>query len=144
MTTIEKLQRLSEIQSFLESYESAKETDKSNLEKQQQELIDSVLTPEILAKVQEIKAEFAPKFEALENDAAYLEKKQEADALTEEIKSETIAAGETVKGSLLMAVYSKGRVSWDTKALDGYCVAHPEVEQFRKVGEPSVSIRKIS
>ncbi len=43
-----------------------------------------------------------------------------------------------------MAVWSKGRETWDTKSLDGYALAHPEIASLRKVGDPSVSIRKIN
>ena len=142
MTTYEKLEQLARLQDYLSSYESTRNDTREALTAEQQALIDSILTPEILAKVEEIKSEFAPKFEALENDTAYLAKKQEADTLTAEIKDDVVSAGETIKGSCLMAVYVKGRVSWDTKALDGYCVAHPEVEQFKKIGDPSVAIRK--
>ena len=142
MTTIEKLEKLAGIQQFLESFDLKKNQAREQLNAEQQALIDSILTPEILAKVEEIKAEFCPKFAALENDEQFIEMKAQAETLTAEIKEEVIAAGETVKSDSLMAVYSKGRVSWDTKALDGYCAAHPEVEQFKKVGEPSVAIRK--
>lgn len=99
-----------------------------------QALIDSVLTPEIRARLAEIDAEFAPQIEAVAANIA---------GLTDEIKAEVIAAGESVKGNHLQAVYTKGRVSWDTKALDGYATAHPEIASFRKVGEPTVSIRKV-
>ena len=58
-----------------------------------------------------------------------------------EVKTMVLALGESVKGAQLHAVYSKGRVTWDTKGMDGYVVAHPEVAAFRKVGEPSVTIR---
>jgi hypothetical protein len=37
----------------------------------------------------------------------------------------------------------KGRVSWDTKALDGYAVAHPEIEKLRIEGAPTVRIAKV-
>jgi len=144
MDTFQKLEKLAELQDFLYTYETTKDDTKAALDAEQQKLIDSVLTPEILAKVEEIKLEFKPKFEALESDEKYVAKKEAADILTAEIKDEVVKAGQTIKGSCLMAVFAKGRVSWDTKSLDGYVVAHPEVEQFRKVGEPSVSIRKIS
>lgn len=42
-----------------------------------------------------------------------------------------------------MAVYNKGRVSWDSSGLNGYMVAHPEITAFRKEGEPSITLRKI-
>src|SRR5512146_2680225 len=43
------------------------------------------------------------------------------------IKLDVLKAGATVKGVRLMAVWSKGRVSWDNKRLDGYAMAHPEL-----------------
>lgn len=63
--------------------------------------------------------------------------------LTEAVKASVIAEGESVKGERLQAVWVKGRTSWDTKALDGYSAAHPEIERFRKVGEPNVTIRTV-
>ena len=60
-----------------------------------------------------------------------------------EIRIAVTKLGQTVKGSALMAVWNKGRVKWDTKGLDGYAIAHPEIEAFRSEGEPSVSIRVV-
>ena len=60
-----------------------------------------------------------------------------------EIKELVKATGATVKSTFLMAVYAKGRISWDAKGLDGYAVAHPEILYMRKEGDPSVSIRRI-
>lgn len=144
MNTFEKLEKLAEINDFLATYETAKNDTKDALMAEQQRLIDSILTPEILAKVDEIKAEFQPKFDALESDEKYNAKKAEAEALTAEIKAEVIAAGKTVKGSCLQAVFTKVRVSWDDKGLSGFMLAHPEIEVYRKVGDPSVSIRKVA
>jgi malate synthase len=96
-------------------------------------LIDEVLTPEIKEKLAEIDAEFEPKIEQL---------LQEKSQLEAEIKDEVLNAGRTIKGTYHSFVWSKPRVSWDTKALDGYALAHPEIAQFRKPGEPSVSVRR--
>lgn len=63
--------------------------------------------------------------------------------LTEEIKSQVLDVGSTVKGSELMAVYNKGRVSWDTKALEGFAAAYPELLKLKSVGKPTVTIRRI-
>lgn len=63
--------------------------------------------------------------------------------LRDAIGGAVLELGQSVKASALHAVYASGRVSWDTKALDGYAAAHPEVSQFRKQGEPVVSIRPI-
>ena len=122
MNTQEKLDKIAD----LKSAQSLRESEK-------QALIDQVLTPEIKTKIAEIEAEFA----ASDNITDTI------NLLTEEVKSEVAQLGETVKGTFLMAVYSKPRVSWDTKALDGYITAHPELGKFRKEGEPSVSIRGI-
>jgi len=99
-----------------------------------QEAIDAVLTPEIKAKLADIETEFGYQTKAVDENI---------DLLTCDIKLRVIASGETAKGAHIQAVFSKGRVSWDTKALDGVVALHPELAQFRKEGEPSVSIRKI-
>jgi len=65
------------------------------------------------------------------------------DELTAEVKADVLNAGATVKGDYMMAVYNKGRVSWDTKGLDGFAIAHPEMQAFRKVGEPTITLRKV-
>jgi len=108
------------------------ERDVISLEKQ--ELIDKILTPEIKAQIAEIEAEFEPRIESA--DKAIAEQ-------TDFVKKLVINAAETVKGAFLQAVFMKGRVSWDTKALDGYAVAHPEIVAMRKQGDPTVSIRKL-
>jgi hypothetical protein len=61
--------------------------------------------------------------------------------LESEVRALVLANGASVKGTKLHAVYTKGRVTWDTKGLDGYAAAHPELATFRKEGTPSVTIR---
>lgn len=56
---------------------------------------------------------------------------------------EVIASEDTVTGEKLQAVFSKGRTTWDTKKLEGYTLAHPELNELKKTGKPSVSIREI-
>ena len=106
--------------------------DAINAEKQA--LIDEVLTPEIKEKLAEIDAEFDPKVDEILQQKSMLES---------EIKQEVLQAGRTVKGTYHSFIWSKPRVSWDTKSLDGYAAAHPEIQQFRIEGSPSVSVRKI-
>ena len=98
------------------------------------ELRDQIMTPEIKAQLAEVDAEEATTLEAV---------KSGIDTLTAEVKSDVLKSSVTVKGKYLQAVWAKGRVSWDTKALDGYAAGHPEIVQFRKEGEPSVSIRNV-
>ena len=99
-----------------------------------QRLIDAVITAEIKAKIAEIEAEFSGKGEAVS---------EKINALEAEVKELVKQAGKSVKGQFLHAVFTKGRVTLDSKALDGYAKAHPELSEYRKEGEPSVSLRKI-
>ena len=103
------------------------------ISQEKQALIDQVLTPEIKEKLAEIDAEFDPKVDELAQQKSMLEAA---------IKQEILQAGRTIKGTFHQFVWSKPRVSWDTKALDGYAAAHPEIAQFRTEGSPSVSVRK--
>jgi len=106
------------------------------IEMRKQELIDSVYTPDIKAKLQEIDAEFAAQYEGVDANIA---------SITEVIKSDVLVHGTTVKGQFLMAVYAKGREGgWDSAKLKGFAMAHPEILAAKKPdGDPTVSIRKI-
>jgi len=115
------------------------ERDAATLKKEQDKkaLIDSVLTPEIRAKVAEIEEEFS----GPANSSEFLGMIQR---LEDEIKSEVLKSGASVKGKVLQAVYSKGRITWDTSAMIGYAEAHPELNKFKKEGQPSISFRKVN
>lgn len=99
-----------------------------------QEAIDAIMTPEIKARLSDIEAEFGLMAEAAEQNIVTLEA---------EIKRAVIDHGSTVKDAHVQAVYTKGRVTWDVKALDGYAISHPELFVFRSEGDPSVSIRTV-
>ena len=95
--------------------------------------LEDAMPAEVKQRMNELEAEFGDKEEAVKDNIA---------ALEAEVKQAVLDEGATVKGGSLQAVYVKGRVSWDSKALDGYCKAHPELEEYRKQGNPSVSLRK--
>lgn len=92
----------------------------------------------VLAKVQAeldaIGAEFNPRLTEAGSKIGLIEA---------EIKLAVSELGKSIKGTRLQAVYSKGRTSWDTDKLTGYAAAHPEVLEFCKTGEPSVSLREV-
>ena len=48
---------------------------------------------------------------------------------------------ESLRGSLYQAVYTRGRVSWDTSGMNEYARDHPDVLKFRKESQPSVTLR---
>ena len=95
-------------------------------------LYGMVITPEIKAQLENIDREIDPIIEKFNARVA---------ELADLIKAEVIAAGQTISGEHHQAVYSKPRVSWDSKGLEGYAVAHPEILVFRSEGNPSVSLR---
>ena len=95
-------------------------------------MINSVIPPEVQERIDAIRAELAPNMDSLNETISNMESN---------IKERVLLVGETVKGSVLQAVYNKGRTSWDNKALDGYAKAHPELLEFRSEGKPYVSIR---
>lgn len=94
----------------------------------------AAIPAEVQKVLDDIDAEFGPSQDAISQEIALIEA---------EVKAAVLESGETSKGGSLQAVYAKGRVSWDTKALDGYAKANPAIAEYRKQGEPSVSIRKI-
>lgn len=140
MNTFEKLEELARINDFLATYESSKNDTKSLLDAEKQRLIDSILTPELLAKVEEINAEFKPKYDLLESDEPYVKNKKLVDELTAQIKAEVIENGSTIKGSVLQGVFTKGRYLYSDDPKSGY----EQVMVYRKLGDPSVSIRKVA
>jgi hypothetical protein len=94
---------------------------------------------EILKKIQgELDAldlEYKPVLEAAEENVA---------ALENEIKTDVLLYSETVSGGSYRASYSQGRVSWDNEGMTKYAASHPDVLQFRKQGNPIVSLRVVS
>ncbi len=67
------------------------------------------------------------------------------DELKEQIAAAVLEAGETLKTQYGRAEYVRGgeRATWDSKALEGYAVAHPEILKFKtvRVMEPSARIK---
>jgi hypothetical protein len=98
------------------------------------QLRKQIIPQEIQAQLDDLDAEMETTLEPVN---------QAVSDLTETVKQNVIVTGASVKGTFLQAVYSKPRVSWDNKGLDGFMVAHPEIKAFRKEGEPSVSIRTV-
>lgn len=92
----------------------------------------TVLVADIQAKITELEAE---------RDMLALDLDDAIDTVTKDIKSTVLEHGQSVKATHLHAVWSKPRISWNNKGLDGYAIAHPEILAFRKEGRPSVSIR---
>jgi len=57
------------------------------------------------------------------------------------VKGYVLIRGKTLKGDYYDVVFSKGRTTWNSKALEGYALTHPEILMCRQTSEPSASLR---
>ena len=122
MNTTEKLDRLAE----LDAHRDMVLVDKEALKQ-------SIIPAEVKQQLRDIDSEYDPKLEAISQERAQLEA---------EVRNDVMVSGESVVGEVYRASYVKGRVSWDTKALDGYALTHPEIEKLRIEGAPTARIAK--
>jgi adenylate kinase family enzyme len=105
---------------------------RANLAAEKQAAIDRIVTPEIKAQLDALEREFTETEKDLDFTIGVLEA---------EIKAAVLAQGASATGTHLQATWNKGRVTWDTRALDKYSALHPEIRTYRKEGEPFVVIR---
>jgi len=96
--------------------------------------LDKVIPPEIKAAMEAVNAEFDEKIEAANKRFSEIE---------QAVKVAVIDAGETIKGGAYQAVFNKGRVSWDSKQLEGLMIAFPRLAEARKEGNPYVSLKRV-
>lgn len=123
------MSNITELLESLADFTEAKATTETLKESQRQLILASVKP-----QLDELDMAFATTLGKLAEDIAKLEI---------EIKQTVLSMQSSQKGSRLQAVWSKGRETWDSKRLDGYALAHPEILSLRNIGEPSVSIRQV-
>ncbi len=119
----EKLERLSNLRNAAEFTRLDYETKRTQILKQVQAELDM------------LDSEYKPVLEAAETNIATLEN---------EIKTEVLLHGESVSGGMYRASYTQGRISWDNEGMTKYAALHPDVLQFRKQGQPIVSLRVVN
>ena len=119
----EKLERLSNLRNAAEFARLDYETKRAEILKQIQPELDA------------LEAEYKPVLERAETNFA---------ALENEIKTDVLLHGESVSGGMYRACYTQGRVSWDNDGMAKYAASHPDVLQFRKQGQPGVSLRVVN
>ena len=102
------------------------------LDFQKRQLYQEIITPEIQEQLDDLEAEFAPDYAAINEAIGMAE---------DDIKDDIQELKETVAIDTMQAIYRRGSKSWDTKKLNDYAKDHPEIEAFRKTGKPSVSIQ---
>ncbi|RPJ28517.1 MAG: hypothetical protein EHM33_04185 [Chloroflexi bacterium] len=118
-----KLERLSNLRGAAEVARLDYETRRTKILKQVQSELDAV------------DSEYKPVLEAAEENITVLEN---------EIKTEVLLYGESISGGMYRAAYTQGRVSWDNEGMAKYATSHPDVLQFRKQGQPIVSLRVVN
>ncbi|MGB8981858.1 MAG: hypothetical protein WCC12_08290 [Anaerolineales bacterium] len=120
---VSKLERLSSLRGAAEVARLDYETKRTEILKQIQSELDG------------LDSEYKPVLEAAEENIA---------ALENEIKTEVLLYGESVSGGMYRASYTHGRISWDNEGMTKYATSHPDVLQFRKQGQPIVSLRVVN
>jgi hypothetical protein len=89
------------------------------------------MTAPLLAQIADLQAQVASLTEEIDAQITPLQNA---------VKKAVGTHGATVETARIRATYVKPRVSWDTKRLEGYAEAHPEIRKFRREGAPSVRI----
>jgi hypothetical protein len=119
----EKLERLSNLR-------GAAEVARLNYEAKRAEILK-----QIQAELDALDSEYEPVMDAAEENIA---------ALENEIKTDVLLYGESISGGMYRASYTQGRISWDNEGMTKYAASHPDVLQFRKQGQPAVSLRVVN
>lgn len=118
----EKLQRL-------ENLRSAADAARMDYEAKRAEIMQKVQ-----AELDALASEYQPILDSAEENISTLEN---------EIKTDVLLHGESVASGRYRATFTRGRTSWDTKGMEQYAAAHPEVLKFRKQGQPIVTLRVV-
>jgi len=86
----------------------------------------------VQAELDALEVEFQPLLDAVG---------ESIEGLESEIRTDVMLRGESVRGGAFSAVYTKGRVTWDSRGIESYAEKHPELLKFRKEGAPGVTLR---
>ena len=89
---------------------------------------------QIQVKLEEIDMEFADKIEVIESMV-----KEKKDQLQKFLKD----YGKPIKSTFYSYTFKDGKPDWNTDALDGYALTHPEILWMRKDGSPITRLTKI-
>jgi len=119
----EKLERLSNLRNAAEFTRLDYETKRTEILKLIQSELDA------------LDLEYKPILEATEENITTLEN---------EIKTDVLLYGESVSGGMYRASYTQGRVSWDNEGMAKYATSHPDILQFRRQGQPIISLRVVN
>jgi len=120
---VEKLNRLADMQSQYDAINQRFTEARNNL-----------ITREVAMQIDALEEERKNALRAVDEGIKTLES---------DVKESVLQQQKTVDGVYLQAVYCQPRITWDTKGLEGYATAYPELLSFRREGNPFVTIRKM-
>lgn len=92
----------------------------------------AAIMEQVRSLLETLDAEFADRLQA---------SREEVSRLEAEARASVLAYGASFRHAGVHAVYSRPRVTWDSRGLARYVETHPAVAEFRRVGKPSVSLR---
>lgn len=95
-------------------------------------VIDSILTSEQRAQIEDIEVEFGDLIGEAEKQIERAKKS---------LKSSVLEDGESCKGETVEAIWIEGRVKWDEKKLANMMFDHPAIVTARDPGKPYVQVR---
>lgn len=95
----------------------------------------AAILKQVQAELDALDLEYKPILDATEENIATLEN---------EIKTDVLLYGESISGGSYRATFTRGRVSWDNEGISKYAESHPDVLQFRKQGQPIVTLRVVN
>ena len=114
---------------------------KELLKIEKQKIINSILTPEQLAEIEDVEFEFEVKEKKLEDgqkesrkylDIILRQYAEAVDLLQDEKR--------IIKGNFAKVSLEEGDVVYDSDAMDEYAIKHPEVLEFRKQNKKKTRI----
>lgn len=79
----------------------------------------------------------------LEYEILIQSSKEKVEILETSIKAGVLGLGKSISGSQQMAVFNKGRITWDSQILKDLEVRIPELQDAKKIGENCVSFRGV-
>ena len=95
--------------------------------------IDLAMGPRLKAVIDEINGSFGDSLVVAD---------MEIERLSAEIRNDVLSVGHSISNDSIQAIFTRPRVDWDSKGLDTLYETLPQIQQFRRVGMPSVMIRK--
>jgi hypothetical protein len=98
---------------------------------QKEQIRRSLITNEIQDMLDEVDAEFAEKFAAVDEKIA---------ALKVQIQEEVAQIGKSVNGEYFSARYRQGARTWDSDGLMRLAAQYPQILEYMKIGKPSVAV----